>query len=273
MHRYSLLIFFSFFIFNSNAQYVDTISVYSKTMNKDIRCVVISPSKSVIDSSATLYLLHGYSGRHYDWVKKAPVIIHLSVKYNMTIVCPDGNYDSWYVDSPMDSSIRYETFITKELIHDIEKSYPVFKSAKQRAISGLSMGGHGALNLAVHNPGLYAACGSMSGAVDLAASKRRFLLEQRLGSFDLYPENWNYYSITQQVDKFVGRNMSVIIDCGVDDFFYDNNKEFHAKLVTAKVPHDYIERPGKHDWAYWNNAIEYQMLFFWNVFNKLDFKY
>ncbi len=62
--------------------------------------------------------------------------------------------------------------------------------------------------------------------------------------------------------------MAVIFDCGTEDFFYINNHALHEKMVQLKIPHDYIERPGKHEWAYWKNAVQYQLLFFCNYFER-----
>jgi S-formylglutathione hydrolase FrmB len=62
--------------------------------------------------------------------------------------------------------------------------------------------------------------------------------------------------------------LSLIIDCGTADFFLQVNQEFHQKLLDAGIEHDYIIRPGAHNWAYWNNAINYQVLFFSRFFNR-----
>jgi len=43
----------------------------------------------------------------------------------------------------------------------------------------------------------------------------------------------------------------------------------HKKLLARNIPHDYITRPGKHNWEYWDNALPYQMLFFSDFFDKL----
>ena len=60
----------------------------------------------------------------------------------------------------------------------------------------------------------------------------------------------------------------IIFDCGTDDFFYTVNKALHEKMLRLKIQHDYIERPGKHDWNYWRNAVKYQLLFFKNYFDE-----
>ena len=65
-----------------------------------------------------------------------------------------------------------------------------------------------------------------------------------------------------------GKDIKLIFDCGVNDFFYDANKRLHLAMLEKNISHDYTERPGAHDWKYWTNAIQYQMLFFDNYFKS-----
>jgi S-formylglutathione hydrolase FrmB len=69
------------------------------------------------------------------------------------------------------------------------------------------------------------------------------------------------------IDQYPKDTLAMIIDCGVDDFFFQVNEALHKKLLDKKIPHDYINRPGKHDWKYWTNAIAYQLLFFHRYFD------
>jgi S-formylglutathione hydrolase FrmB len=64
------------------------------------------------------------------------------------------------------------------------------------------------------------------------------------------------------VDKMKANNLPLLVDCGVDDFLIESNRELHRRLVYSKVPHDYIERPGEHTWPYWENALPYHLVFF-----------
>ena len=107
--------FFSQFAF---AGTVDTIEVYSNIMHKNIRCCVITPAniKTAQKKYPVIYLLHGYSGNYAQWITRAPQIQQQADELQVIMVCPDGGYGSWYIDSPVDSSIRYETFVGKELV-------------------------------------------------------------------------------------------------------------------------------------------------------------
>src|ERR1700755_516132 len=90
---------------------VDTILVHSAAMNKDIKCVVISPdAKPAADAHwSVVYLLHGHGGNYSQWITTAPQITAEATTDNILFVCPDGGYDSWYFDSPLDPKVRYET--------------------------------------------------------------------------------------------------------------------------------------------------------------------
>ncbi len=255
-----LLIGFAQFV---NAS-VDTVLVYSASMKKEIKTVVITPKSYQLSRVLypVVYLLHGYSGCYSDWIKKVPSLQSLSDENQLMIVCPDGGFSSWYFDSPIDSTYRYETFVSTEVPNYIDAHYHTIQDRKGRAITGLSMGGHGGLFIGYRHADVFGACGSMSGGVDLNYSVHKYDVANRIGDSSHYQENWKKYSVINVIDNYPKQSITIIIDCGVDDFFYENNKALHQKLVAMKVKHDYIERPGIHDWKYWSNAIEYQLLFF-----------
>jgi len=185
----------------------------------------------------------------------------------MIIVCPDGGYSSWYFDSPIDSTFQYETFITKDLISFIDDKYATIKDRKARAITGLSMGGHGALYLAIRNKNLFAHAGSMSGGVDLRSSTKKYDIAKRIGTIETSSQEWDDRSVINMVGSLKNNDLDLIIDCGVSDFFYQLNAALHRRLMSLNINHDYIERPGAHNWEYWTNSIQYQMLFFDRCFD------
>lgn len=248
---------------------VDTVSIYSKSMQKNSKCVVIKPAKTKgIKAWPVVYLLHGYSGNFGNWINKVPALKNYADEYKVMIVCPDGDYSSWYIDSPVDSAMRYETYISQEVPAYIDAHYPTIKNRKARAITGLSMGGHGGLFLGFRHADLFGACGSMSGGVDLNASRNKYDIIKRIGDTISYTNNWKQYSVINVVEKYPADSLAIIIDCGTEDFFYSINHALHKKMLKLKIPHDYIERPGKHDWSYWGNAVKYQLLFFSIYFTK-----
>lgn len=252
---------------NGSAATVDTVSIFSKAMNKEFKCVVINPTL-VQDESISLpvvYLLHGYTGWYSNWLLRVPKLKDYADQYQLLIICPDGN-NSWYFDSPIDPTIKFETYISKEVPDYIESHYPVIKNRTGRAITGLSMGGHGGLFLGFRHTDFYGACGSMSGGVDIRPFKKRWDMNKILGDTLSHWNNWEEYSVINVIEKPLKEPLAVIFDCGIDDFFYTVNRNLHEKMLQLKIKHDYIERPGVHDWNYWSNSIQFQLLFFSNYF-------
>jgi len=215
-----------------------------------------------------VYLLHGYSDNYAKWVRTVPSIKKLATEHQMILVCPDGGFSSWYMDSPIDSTYQYETYITKELLPYIDSHFATIPDPSERAITGLSMGGHGALYLAIRNKNLFASAGSMSGGVDLRSSSKKFDIAKRIGAIETHQAEWDNRSVINMVETLKNKELNLIIDCGVSDFFYQFNSGLHRRLLTLNIDHDYIERPGAHNWEYWTNSIEYQLLFFDNYFDK-----
>jgi len=270
MKRFAICLIFLFYIGLTISAFatVDTVTVFSNSMHREIKTVVIKPTdyNQFKGNYPVVYLLHGYSGNQSDWIKKVPSLQKLVDENQLLIVCPDGGFSSWYFDSPIDSNYRYETFVSAEVPAYIDEHYHTIKDRRGRAITGLSMGGHGGLFIGYRHADEFGACGSMSGGVDLSFSVHKFDVAQRIGDISIFPENWKKYSVMNVVEIPPAQPIVIIFDCGVDDFFYENNKALHQKLVAMKVKHDYIERPGKHEWSYWSNAIEYQLLFFKKYF-------
>jgi len=249
---------------------VDTISVFSTKMRKEVKSIVILPENySVKKHYPVVFLLHGYSDNYAKWVKTVPAIKTLSTEYQLIVICPDGGYSSWYFDSPIDSTFQYESFITKDLLTFIDTHYSTIADRSARAITGLSMGGHGALYLAIRNKNLFAHAGSMSGGVDLRTSTKKYDLAKRIGDIETHADEWDNRSVVNMVSTLKNKELDLIIDCGVNDFFYQINAALHRRLIALNIDHDYIERPGMHNWEYWTNSIQYQLLFFDRCFENV----
>lgn len=246
---------------------VDTVLTRSHVMQKEIKAVVITPESYEEDTEfPVLYLLHGYSGHYAGWVQGAPHIKDLSDRYGMIIVCPDGAYGSWYFDSPADPSFLYETYVSKELVEWMDVNYKTIRKREGRAVTGLSMGGHGGLYLAFRNQDVFGAAGSMSGGVDIRPFPNNWDIAERLGKQSEYPDRWEENTVIGLLHLLTPGSLRIIIDCGTEDFFYEVNERLHRELLYRNIPHDYISRPGAHNWEYWSNAVKYQALFFHEYF-------
>lgn len=251
---------------------VDTVFVYSKSMNKNIKTIVIKPTayKKKNTKFPVVYLLHGAMGNSTNWVKKVSHLQQSADENNLIIVCPDGYPNSWYFDSPVDSTFKYETHVGIEVPEYIDSHYKTIANRKARAITGLSMGGHGAMFIALRHPEIFGACGSMSGALNVSVIKKGYDINNRLGDTITNKKYYDEWGVLKQIENYPKDSLAIIIDCGLQDFIYGMSKAVHEKLVTLKIPHDYIERPGKHDWSYWANAVKYQLLYFREFFSKAN---
>lgn len=270
MKRIVALLFCTMALTSVQASVVDTIQIFSISMQKNIKSVVITPDNySSAKELPVVYLLHGYGGNHLDWINKAKGFEKAADQYGMIIVCPDGGVGSWYWDSPVDPTSKYETFVSDELIRSVDSKYKTIKNRKGRAITGLSMGGHGALYLAFRHQDIYGAAGSMSGGVDIRPFPNNWDMAKRMGTYSEQPEQWEKNTVINMLNLLTPNSLSIIIDCGSEDFFYQVNENLHQQLLYRNIPHDFIIRPGGHSWPYWTNAIKYQLLFMNNYFNKI----
>ncbi|WP_111590377.1 alpha/beta hydrolase [Chitinophaga dinghuensis] len=249
---------------------VDTISIPSAAMHRSFRAVVITPQSYSAGNQRypVVYLLHGHGGNYSNWITKVPALREMADAYNIMIVCPDGAISSWYFDSPVDSNYKFETYVGKEIPAYIDQHYPTVATSKGRAIAGLSMGGHGALFIAIRHQDTFGAAGSISGGVDLRPFPKKWDIAKRLGDPGEKGTNWTDYTVIKQIEKLTPGKLALTMDCGVDDFFIDVNRNLHKALLERKIPHDYAERPGNHDWTYWGNSIRYQLLFFHLFFEQ-----
>lgn len=241
-------------------------------MEKTLKNLVILPADYASrpqQKYPVVYLLHGHGGNYTSWLASVkPGLPRLATEYGLIIVCPEGE-NSWYWDSPISPKSQFETYISRELRESIEKRYPTRNDRNSRAITGYSMGGHGALWLAFRHPDLFGACGSMSGGMDIRPFPNNWNMKDQLGTYAGHPQRWDEHTVINLLPyptEFGA--LAIIIDCGTEDFFFQVNNRLHEKMLELKIPHDYITRPGGHTQAYWNNAIDYQLLFFQKFFQK-----
>src|SRR5690606_6472367 len=194
---------------------------------------------------------HGYGGSYKDWVNDAPVLKEMADEHAVIFVSPDGGHGSWYLDSPVDDSFKYETFVSRELVNWVDSNLKTKKGRSGRGITGLSMGGHGALYLGISNQDVYGVAGSTSGGVDIRPFPLNWDLPKRLGSYAENKAFWEENTVINLVHLLTPGSIELVIDCGTSDFFYQVNENLHDKLLLRNIPHTYIVGPGGHNWDYW----------------------
>jgi S-formylglutathione hydrolase FrmB len=271
MKKLFILMLFVGLSAQSFAGKVDTVYVHSNAMNKDIRTVVITPTETKKNRNVrypVVYLLHGAtSDCKYYLERIKPDLPEIADEKGMIFVTPDV-LNSWYFDSPVRKEYKYETFVSSELVAYMDANYKTVADRKGRAITGFSMGGHGGLYLGFRHKDVYGACGSMSGGVDFRPFPRNWELPLDLGEFASHKKLWDENVVVNQIDRINNGDLAIIFDCGEDDFFLEVNKTLHQRLLGRGIAHDFIMRPGEHNPIYWNNSIDYQLLFFQKFFLK-----
>ena len=270
-----LLFLFPFLAFGQAK--TDTITVFSCAMQKNLHAAVTTPSsyQNGSEKYPVVYLLHGGSGAFSDWHKKVTepgLVGRMAEEYKLIIVTPGVGPSSYYYDSPMMDSVRYETYMVDELIPYIDRTFRTLAKKESRAITGLSMGGHGAITLSAKHPELFIAAGSMSGVMNIDTRMWNvnddFRILRLKGQKDMLGADLNYegpefnkYTAVGLVNQMKSNGLALIIDCGVDDFLISTNRQIHQLLLENGTPHEYIERPGAHTWPYWTEALPVHMLF------------
>ena len=239
----------------------------SNLIGKQTEMQVILPSVGE-PPFATLYLLHGISGDSTNWLRHSRLEWYLR-DLPLIAVLPDGAR-GFFTDN--EEGPAYARHIGEELPAFVERNFPARPSRGARAIGGLSMGGYGALRVALGYPDRFCSVHSHSGALmrldlDLSPARARkhevlrkhppeFLAELRR-IFGRRPEGTRHdlIALVRRARRRRLRLPRILIDCGTEDSLLEHNRDFHQRLAAAKVPHAYREFPGDHDWDYWDLRI------------------
>lgn len=260
---------------------VDTIAIPATKMGLTYKAAIITPDSYKKETGRrypVIYLLHGAWGHFNDWLLKTPdsnAVKRLANQYQLIIVNPEGEMFSFYLNSPINPKSQFESYFIDDIIPAVDRNYRTIAEKKGRAITGLSMGGHGSLYLAARHPNLFCGAGSMSGAVDIvnrnyqmsedAKKQFRALWEPILGPEGQTPDPYIANSVMSHTQQLKDGKLAILFDCGTEDFLIEANRELHRRLVYMGVPHEYLEKPGGHTWPYWQDAIPYQVYFFSKV--------
>ena len=228
---------------------------FSAALGKQTEAYILLPEVGT-PPYPTLYLLHGYSDNHTNWQRNTSIERYVA-NLPLIVVMPDGGH-GFYADAV--EGYAYGTAIGTELPERIERTFPALSTREGRALAGLSMGGYGAARLALTYPERFCAAASLSGAMayghreinwdgkPYSAQMKRVLGADHVGGPN------DLYALADKIDRKI--LPALRFDCGTDDFLYEDNKAFDAYLKKIKLPHDYAEYPGAHNWAYWDEHIQ-----------------
>ena len=228
----------------ASAAKVEVVKVHSDSMGKDVPMSVILPDAYGKDRGRrfpVVYALHGAGGSHENYALPFMGVRGCADKYGIIVACPDGGKTSWWLDSPVDPKMKYETHVVKEVVPYVDAHYRTQADRRHRAIMGGSMGGHGACFLGIRHKDLFGAVGNIFGGVDLRPFPDQWDIKLRLGTIAEHPEYWKEYSVVSQVENLKNGELAFISVLGTSDFFLQVNRDLHEIMIKRGIEHDYVE--------------------------------
>ena len=201
-----------------------------------------------------LYLLHGLSDDHSIWLRRTS-IERYAADYGICVVMPCGGR-SFYTD--MKYGEKYYTYISKELPALMNEFFHVSDKREDNYIAGLSMGGYGALKIALKNPDRFCAAAGLSSVADIAGVVGTFRKEliPVFGETLEIPDSENLLELAkmQNTNSLKPR---IYMGVGTEDFLYEGNAKLRDLFNTLDYDYTYRESPGVHCWEFWDEYIQY----------------
>ena len=222
-------------------------------LRKMTSCMVILPDESVGPGPyPVFYLLHGLSDDHTAWTRRTSLERYVE-GLPMIVVMPDGGR-GWYTDSSVEPTGAFETFILHDLIGFIDRTFRT------------SMGGYGAVKLALKFPEVFCAAASHSGALvnpeERGGTYEGSELHRIFGDSPAGGAN-DVFALAERLDR--ARKPALRIDCGTEDYLLEHNRRFHRHLDRLGIAHEYAEWPGAHNWEYWDAHVQETVALFARV--------
>jgi len=232
----------------------------SKVLGKQIGMNVILPDAGT-PPFPVFYLLHGLSDDYTIWHRRTRIEWYVR-DLPLIVVMPDGSR-GFYTNN--EEGPQYATYMAEELTGFVERHFPAIATRAGRCVGGLSMGGYGALRLALGYPERYVSATSHSGALAFghepvgesdfrAAEFRRIAGAQPAGS------RHDLFALADAV-RARGPAPALRIDCGTEDHLVRANRQFIGHLQALGLPHEYAEYPGGHSWDYWDLHVQEALAF------------
>lgn len=237
-------------------------------------------------SYPVVYLLHGSSDDETAWIQfgDAGRILDESIKKGdfppAIVIMPDAKL-TWYANDAKKKDAWRDMFVN-EFIPTIEKNYRIRAKKEFRAIAGLSMGGFGALSIALNYPDLFSSCVPMSAALytnenvinmndDSYSDRFEEICGIGLHGNDRISNSWNSVNPFYLIEKLPlekANSIRYYFDCGDEDFLLNGNMLMHIKMRELKVQHEFRVRNGKHEWSYWRSGLVDALKFIGDNFHR-----
>jgi putative tributyrin esterase len=232
---------------------------HSATLGREMQYRVMLPASVASQQKLrVVYLLHGGGGGFRDWSNYSDVARF--TKADLVLVMPQGDY-SYYVNAVEPPANRYEDYIVQDLLSDVEAKFPVAQGRANRAIIGVSMGGFGAIKIALSNPGLFAFAGALSPAIDVPRRPFSFRRVQQSRAMRSIFGPWGSDARRRKDPFLIARTVApakapyLFVSCGADESLLPANREFAAVLAEQHLPYEFHVVPGGHEWTQWNKEL------------------
>ena len=231
----------------------------SAVLRKQVTMNVILPEQGQ-PPYPVYYLLHGLSDDYSIWQRRTR--IEWYVRELPLIVVMPGGFRGFYTNNA--EGPAYASYLAEELPTFVEQHFAAASSREARCIGGLSMGGYGALRIALGYPARYASANSHSGALLYGHSREGAGADscELRRIFGQAPEGTDHDLVElARRAQTAGVAPQMRIDCGTEDGLLDHNRVFHAELTSLGIPHTYEEFPGGHSWDYWDTHVREALRF------------
>lgn len=234
-----------------------TCSTFSDALEKCIQYNVIIPENHGEDMR-TLLLLHGLSDDYTCWQRRT-VIELIAENFGICVIMPDGAR-SFYSD--MKYGDAYYTCIVNDVMNSARKLFHLSDKREHNLVAGLSMGGYGALKIALRNPDKFAGCVSLSGVLDIArvirdgSWKREFTAVWGEDYEITVPgSDQDIFALVESYADSDKPKPRIYSACGDDDFLLGDNHSFRDFMADKGFDFKYEQFPGNHNWEFWNKAL------------------
>lgn len=198
-----------------------------------------------------LYLLHGLSDDHTIWMRRTS-IERYAEEHGIAVVMPCG-HRSFYTN--MSCGLNYYDYVARELPALICEFFNISDKREDNFVAGLSMGGYGALKIALREPERFSAAIALSPVTDIHIEGRWNLAESLFGVGKDFPDNEDLFYLADKCAKNPCRPRLYTV-IGTEDFLYEENVRFCDKLNVLEYDHTHIEAPGDHNWGFWDEHIQ-----------------
>ncbi|MDQ6695430.1 MAG: esterase family protein, partial [Chloroflexota bacterium] len=162
------------------------------------------------------------------------------------IVLPEGDQGYWVDQS---GGPQWGTYMAHDVVTQIDSRYRTLADRQYRAIGGLSMGGYGALELAILYPDIFGVAGADSPSLHVFADAPPYYAANRT-YFDAHDPVYLY-----KAHPDVARTIKLYIDDGAGDAWLPADQGFHDLLTAQGIPHEWHLFPGGHAGDYWSTHI------------------